>query len=235
MSGEADAFEGHLVERLFEGRLRPPEEAPRDQAESAFTPVLRGLLTQVPGLRAAAFVDGEGECVDYCSTLPPDEARILGAQLEVTVRAVERSLAALRAGRLVSMRLACERGDLAAARVDEEYLLVALGRPGTIDERTARLLGRVARGLRSVAGLQPPAWEEGAEGLRVVWDEAGGVPSALRLAGRLERVEAVLGRWRQPLLPLGVVLEGYLVRTDRGRELSLLRDPRGDRWYLART
>ena len=235
MSHQGGRTEEAVVERLYEGRLRPPEEAPRDQAESAFTPVLRGLLTRVPGLHAAAFVDGEGECVDYCSTLPPDEARVLGAQIEVTVRAVERSLAVLRAGLLVSMRLACERADLAAARVDEEYLLVALGRPGAFDERTERLLGRVARGLRSVAGLQPPPWEEGAEGLRVALDEALGVPTALRLAGRLERVEAVLGRWRQPLLLLGDVLEGYLVRTEQGRELSLLRDPRSGRWYLQRT
>ena len=56
-------------------------EGARDQAESAFTEILRRLLHRMKGILAVAFVDGAGECVDYCSALDPFDTKVVAAQL----------------------------------------------------------------------------------------------------------------------------------------------------------
>ena len=51
-------------------------ESTRDQAENAFTAILRRLFQNVPALVATVFVDMEGECIDYvtCLDLGPSDA-----------------------------------------------------------------------------------------------------------------------------------------------------------------
>ncbi len=210
-----------------------PEEAPRDQVESDFTPLLRGLLWLGSGrVVEVALVDGEGECVDYCSLSPPDEARLTAAWLEVLSRAMAPAVRRLGSGRLLAFHLQGERFDLAAVRVDDEYLLTARALRGGMDERWREAMARAARGIRAVAGLRPPSWEPGREGLRVRLRGADGGPGWLWLGGRLERIEAVVGHWEEPPGAIGEVLRGYRVRTREGREYSVLHDPRTNRWFL---
>src|SRR5690606_15449959 len=70
-------------------RVSPPierswaRESPRDQAESAFTPILRRLLHRTTGVLAVCFVDDEGETVDYCAALAPYDVKVTGAHIRV--------------------------------------------------------------------------------------------------------------------------------------------------------
>ena len=73
---------------------RPPE-AKRDLLETSFTPILRRIWSAMESVLAAVFVDLEGECIDYVSSLDPFEAKVSGAHAFVlvdTIRAVRTKL-----------------------------------------------------------------------------------------------------------------------------------------------
>ncbi len=53
----------------------------RDLQRTGFTPSLRHLVAEVPGLHAVAFCDEEGEVIDYHSYLDPYETRVAGAPI----------------------------------------------------------------------------------------------------------------------------------------------------------
>ncbi len=213
--------------------LDPPREALRDRAESDFTPILRGLLALGRGaVGEVALVDAEGECVDYCAASEPDEARLVGACLEVALRGVVPPVRRLGGGRTLALHVQGERAELAVARVDEEYLLAARSAPDGMTQSWLEALERAARGIRQMAGLSAPPWEAGREGLRVRLRAADGTPGWLWLGGRLERIEAVVGRWEEGPGATGEPLFGYRVRTRRGAEHTVLYEPGTGRWYL---
>jgi hypothetical protein len=51
----------------------------RDQRESAFTSILAGLVERIPGARAAALVDRDGETVDYSGEIDSYAMRLAAA------------------------------------------------------------------------------------------------------------------------------------------------------------
>jgi hypothetical protein len=61
------------------------DEAPREELESHFTPLLRRLFLSHRSILAVAFVDSQGECVDYCASITAYEAKITGAVLAVFI------------------------------------------------------------------------------------------------------------------------------------------------------
>jgi predicted regulator of Ras-like GTPase activity (Roadblock/LC7/MglB family) len=62
----------------------------RDLRQTGFTPSLRDLVADVPGLHAAAFCDADGEIVDYHSYLDPFETKGAAAVLGVLLAMVAR-------------------------------------------------------------------------------------------------------------------------------------------------
>lgn len=69
-----------------------PREAGRDWNESSFTPHLRMLLGSQDHVLMVAFVDQEGECIDYCSTFDFDETKIMAAHAHVIFKNTEQAL-----------------------------------------------------------------------------------------------------------------------------------------------
>ncbi|NOY94163.1 MAG: hypothetical protein GXP55_23530 [Deltaproteobacteria bacterium] len=208
-------------------------EAPREQAESEFTPPLRSVLELEPRILAAVFVDSGGECVDYCSRVPSHEVKVLGAVMDILLRGLRPALARLGAGAPCLVHVATEMGSLFARPVDDEYLL-ALIASGDLDPDSLDTgLSLAASALRGAAGLRPGSWEPSARPTRVTLRPALGwphAPDSFLTPSGLQRVEAVLGRWEE-LRPLAdLELECFRVRLVDGEELTLWRDRRTGLW-----
>src|SRR5262245_24152559 len=107
------------------------QEAPRDQDESAFTLILRRLYEQLPSLLAAAFVDVEGECIDYVSRLDPYEAKVNAAHLHVLLCRLGPSWAKLGKGEAYALHIEGSAREACVQRVSEEYVLVVVLAAGT--------------------------------------------------------------------------------------------------------
>ena len=211
------------------------KEAPRDQGESAFTPILRRLLYRTTGVLAVAFVDQEGECVDYCSALDPFDAKIAGAQMLVTMTELAERMAGLQAGQSWEAHVHADERDLVARRVSDEYLLVVVLKPRAF---TRRLLGGIEHAvteLRQEAAIPRPDWEPVRDSVRVETRDAVGwpyAPAAYFDAGRRIGVDDVLGRWMEGTGRTSRVY--FRVRTDEGEEVTLVHDRGLDRWQRSR-
>lgn len=222
---------------------RPPE-AKRDLLETSFTPILRRLWNAMPSVLAAVFVDLEGECIDYVSSLDPFEAKVSGAHAFVLVD----SLRALR-GKLgmqepVSLSITGSERELWARRVSDDYVLVLVLMPGSDHAQVSAMLARAGREFRAEVGAEPPAWEPESHALDVVVRAATGwpyAPAAYTERGQRVLIADVLGRWTEPIegagedpTPLvadtapGLVC--FRVRTQEGQELTLVHDPSRDEW-----
>lgn len=211
------------------------KESPRDQDESAFTPILRRLLYRTTGVLAVSFVDQQGECVDYCSSLDPFEAKVAGAQMQVTMSELERRMRSVGAGQSWQAHVHASGRDLVARRVSEDYLLVVVLKPRAF---TRRLMGGVDHAvaeLRREASIPHPSWEPVLDSVRVETRDAVGwpyAPAAYFEGDHRVGVEHVLGRWMEGAGRKSRVF--FRVRTDDGEELTLVHDRGLDRWERAR-
>ena len=208
-----------------------PEEARRDIDESAFTGVLRSLLRGVPEALLAVFVDEEGECVDYCSTLPPFDAKIAGAQLHVMVHEIAPAVAKLRGGKVWFVHVKGSERELLVRRVSDEYLLVVVTRPIRIAGPLRAAIDASVSALRAEGEIARPRWEPHRQPLLVDTRDARGwgyAPAVLYERGVRIEILAVLGRFGEG--------EGaqrrdvFLVRTEHGEELTLAHRLDGDVW-----
>jgi predicted regulator of Ras-like GTPase activity (Roadblock/LC7/MglB family) len=212
------------------------KEAPRDQDESAFTAILRRVLYRTTGVLAVSFVDGEGECVDYCSALPPFDAKVAGAHLLVVVSELAERMRTLDAGQSWLLHVHGQRRDLVARRVSDEYLLVVVLKPRAF---TRRLMGGIEQAvteLRREAGIDVPEWEPVLDSVRVEVRDAVGWPYApaafVDEGGRRVAIGDVLGRWMEGTGRRSRVF--FRVRTEEGQELTLVHDRATDRWERSR-
>lgn len=55
----------------------------RDVDRTSFTPILRRLTAEVPGVHVVVFCDRDGEMIDYHSYLEPFDTKIAGALLGI--------------------------------------------------------------------------------------------------------------------------------------------------------
>lgn len=210
-------------------------ESPRDQAESAFTPILRRLLHRTTGVLAVCFVDDEGETVDYCAALAPYDVKVTGAHLRVIMGDLGARLERAGGGASWLLHVSGDGRDLLARRVSEEYLLVVLTKPRGV---TRRLLGGVEQAvaeLRREAGIAAPAWEPSASTVRVEVRDAVGwpyAPAAFHDEGQRVPVADVLGRWTEGTGPRARIC--FRVRTEDGQELTLVHDRAQGRWERPR-
>lgn len=211
------------------GELR---EAPRDQAQSAFTPILRRFMQRYPGLNAVVFVDSEGECVDYCSTIDAYETKVAGAAAMVMVDALERQSEKRGLGATHYVHFTTDSQEVVALRVGFQYLLVVLTDVGGVTARLIAGFETLSNELHREADTTPGPWERPAASLRVETRAAVGwsyAPTAYHdFDGKLIEVSAVLGRWTE------TTFEGkrycFRVRTLHGEEVTLAHDEASDCW-----
>jgi predicted regulator of Ras-like GTPase activity (Roadblock/LC7/MglB family) len=212
-------------------------EAPRDQAESGFTRILRRVFSAEPDIRALIFVDRDGECVDYCSALAPYDVKVVGAHMQVVVAGMRESLERLMTGALLELHVYGEHRDFIARRLDDEYLLVAVVRGGMTDETVLRAVEETVVRLRHEANLAAPWWDAAADAQMEVkvrtavgWEFA---PTAVEYLGHETPILDVLGRWQEEGGAPGGELICFRVRVAEGEcgELTLAYDPRERRWF----
>jgi predicted regulator of Ras-like GTPase activity (Roadblock/LC7/MglB family) len=213
---------------------RPPE-AKRDQSESAFTPILRRIWSSGPAVLAAVFVDMEGECIDYVSSIDPFEAKVSAAHAHVLMDGL-RAAPKLGLDEPIAFAITCSERELWARRVSDGYLLVVVLQPGADHLLVHSVLCVAGREFRAEVGAASPSWESATGVLEVIVRAAVGwpyAPAAFSQEGVRVMVTDVLGRWAEPGGASGDELVCFRVRTEDGQELTLVHDPGGDGW-LAR-
>jgi predicted regulator of Ras-like GTPase activity (Roadblock/LC7/MglB family) len=213
-----------------------PVEYSRDVEESDFTPILRGLLRAAPSVLAAIFVDREGECIDYCSSLSPYDAKVIAAHMIVLLgESRERPKAV--GGEPWWMHVLGSERDLIARRVDDEYVLVVATGSNGISSSLCEAIEHTVTKLRSEVGLAKPSWEPTSPRMRVdvrtSTSEWAYAPETFWYRGDRTAVADVLGRWiENPPHPNGANHEVvcFLVRSENGEELTLVHRPEKDEW-----
>ena len=210
-------------------------ESPRDQTESAFTPILRRLLHRTTGVLAVCFVDDEGETVDYCAALPPYDVKVNGAQMRVVMGNLGPRMQHAGGGESWLLHVSAGGRDLLARRLSDEYMLIVLTKPRGITRRLLAGVEQTVGELRREAGIPVPHWEPAVFTIGVEVREAIGwpyAPAAFLDEGRRVVIADVLGRWTEGTGPRARVC--FRVRTDDGEELTLVHDREIDRWERPR-
>jgi hypothetical protein len=216
-------------------RSRRAPEVERDQLETSFTPILRGVYDAFSELLAIIFVDLEGECVDYVSSIDTFECKVAGAHMLVLMHELRDRRHKLGMEEPVQLEIAGAERELWGRRVSEDYLLVAIVRPGIDDERLAASLAAAGADFREEAGLPTPHWEPGRPTVEVVVRKAVGwayAPVSFSEDGILVAISDVMGRWTEPGGVAGDELVCFRVRTREGHELTLVHDPDADGWVV---
>jgi hypothetical protein len=210
---------------------RPPAHArrrratpPRDSEPSAFAPILADLVSDIPGALSAAFVDAEGETVDYAGVLDPFDARVAAAHWHIVLS--EATSASF--GPVDVLHVRGRRRSFAIRRIFDDYaIVVVLSRRAGFGS-TRRAFAACERAIADEAG-----WTLGPNAPR--WYRAKVECDA---RGRPERVadpSRPSPRWREVEV-LGTIFEHspsiptFRVRLDSGAELGLVRE-RGARWF----
>lgn len=199
-------------------------------AESAFTGILRDFWLRNAGVLSVAFVDTEGECVDYCSSLPPFDAKVVAAHLRIVIDEVRQCSERMQTGEPSLVEIRGRDRDLVARRLGDDYLLVAVLGPDETDQVVLLDLEETVDRLRREAEIAVPSWDPNAE-LVVEVRRAVGWPFAPRAfveGGRRHEVSSVLGRWEES----GAVdvLDCFRVQTANDEELTLAYDRAERRW-----
>lgn len=209
-------------------------EAPRDQLETTFTPMLRRAYEALPAMLSIAFVDREGECIDYVSAIDPYETKVSAAHAFILVDGLVARAEKLGLTYPFAIELAADQRSLCVRRMCEEYVAVAVVAPEADRIRLEQLMGELSREFRSEAGLDTPAWDR-SRGLEVIvrsavgWDYA---PHEMREGGLRVAVTDVIGRWTEPSASGAEEVVCFRVRTQDGQELTLVHDPAIDGWLV---
>jgi hypothetical protein len=203
--------------------------APREQIESRFSVILADLVARVPGARAAALVDHQGETVDYAGRLDAFSVRVAAAHMRIVLQDVAQREGQAHAPTSIAVRTT--RGGFAVYALPEGYA-VAL-----ILSHRARLTGHVraisaiGRILADEVGWPAPAGHEAQWYAVEVVSDALGRPRGLRARGGLVEPLDAIGRFETGL---GWRQRGWRVRFSSGVEAMLVREP-GGFWYADET
>lgn len=217
----------------------------RDQHESAFAQILGDLVPRVPGARAAALVDAQGETVDYAGGTTPYDLRVAAAHLRIVLFTAQAQ------STLVGVRWCAVRASLGSYLVyalPEGYALVLVFARGGGLVGWHRAVAACNRALANEAGWAGvDTWCEPWFAVEVVPD-ANRRPRSIKISGRVRSVEIVgalangrratpsasaaptRGRAGTGALAAIPPLRGWRVRLDTGAEATLIREP-GGTWY----
>ncbi len=207
------------------------EPLERDRPETPFSVILSSLVREHPGVRAAVFLDVEGECIDYASREPPFEAMVFAATLlnptrEMVARAPEGA-----GDRPIQWWVEADAMSAVVRRVSDEHVLVVWLEASAISVQLLRAVVGVAERLRSESGLDAPTWDPVGQPVEVELREAKGwgyAPKALKgaHAASLE----VLGRWTESQGITAQLTVCFRVRLAES-EWTLVHEPSSGRWF----
>ena len=206
-------------------RSRRPSE--RVQLITPFTRILEQLVRANPGALGAAFVDAEGETVDYAGATDSFAIKVAAAHMRILLH---------EAARMPTMGGSSVRELLIRGRsrtffiraMPEGYALVVLLTRGacSISARATQIAERL---LAREAGLPPRSYRR-----ETLWyptevetkADDHRRPTSVRLGTAWEPLDTVLGA----VAGLPPRESGFRVRLSSGAELTLVREP-GARWY----
>ncbi len=200
----------------------PPPAAPRAQSPSAFSPFLEALQRGCPGCRSVAFVDREGEAVDYVGSGEEFDIKVAGAHWRILLH----EAGALPGGALRRLVIVSAVRSYVVEQLPEGYALILVYPPSAAFGISERALSACSRALCSEAGFPPsrPAH---------TWAPIDVYPRHPR--GRRPEWAYVDDTW-QSVEVLGLLMglrpreRGYRVRLGGGAEITLVREPLG-RWW----
>ena len=234
------------------GAQAPRHELIRDRPETAFSRILGTFLRSHGGVRAAVFLDLEGECVDYATSVDPYDAMVLSATLLNPTKTLIERCAATPRGNLVQWILEADRMDAVIRRVSEDLFLTLWLEAGALTARLLIGIDPLVDLLRRESGLVPAGTDGG--DLQVETRPAKGwgyAPRSVRGASVPSTDVEVLGRWTEPGTFVGQEAVCFRVRTadlgvgrtrgpgveaggparEQDREWTLVHDPGLRRWY----
>ena len=155
-AGKAEALrvsrQNETIRKRLEGLLTPfPPPAPI--ATEDLSALLRSLVAEVPGLRAAALTDREGLSVVTEGLRSNGESlEVLIAELTSFVKNVGRSGAEIGGGPLRSLAVVGEKGVAILANVTSDYALVLEAEPEAALGEVRWVAARAAERLRPAVG-----------------------------------------------------------------------------------
>lgn len=206
--------------------------AARDQSDSPFSAIL-GRLCDDSGALAAAFVDAEGETVDYAGLLSPYEIKVAAAEWRIVLEVVRGSrIPGFQHVAGVTVRAA--RRSFLMESLPDGYA-IALCLPQHQFNVSRRALAQAIRELAHEAGLSVPKPRGHATWARVKVRIPSGPgagfrsrPDALWLADAWSPI-TLLGRYQARDLSRSEL--GFLARLASGAEVFLVREPL-DVWFI---
>lgn len=210
---------------------RPPLQ--RDRPESRFGKILAGLLEAHRQVDSAAFVDADGECVDYASRIEPFEAVVAGAQMLVVTTELARRMAEAGSGALIMWTVEAANRDFVVRRVSDEHAVVVASISHGVTAHLLRSMAALADALRREAELPVPSWDTRGEVYQVDVRRSVGfgyAPQAVSLGEGAPTPVEVLGRWTERGFISAEEIICFRVRCE-GRELTLTHDRALDRWH----
>jgi predicted regulator of Ras-like GTPase activity (Roadblock/LC7/MglB family) len=210
-------------------------EAQRDQAENAFTPILRRLFQHVPALLAAVFVDREGECIDYVSALEPYDAKVGAAHMHNLLTQLRGSRAHAVTGETVGFEISTTERELWLRQLGEDYVLIAILLPDFDRSELRNAVAFASHEFRAEVGLTTPGWEAIHGRLSVCVRESPGwqyAPEGFSNGSVSVAISDVLGRWTEASEADAAGLVCFRVRTQEGEELTLVHDPDAQGWRV---
>ncbi|HUM02090.1 MAG TPA: roadblock/LC7 domain-containing protein, partial [Thermoanaerobaculia bacterium] len=144
--------ENAAVKKRLEGLLTPFSPPP-PLATDDLSALLRSLVAEVPGLRAAALTDREGlPVVSEGLRKNGESIEVLVAELTSFVKSVGRSGAEIGGGPLRSLAVVGENGAAVLANVTPEYALVLEAEPEAALGEVRWVAARAAERLRPAVG-----------------------------------------------------------------------------------
>jgi hypothetical protein len=206
----------------------------RDQTESPFASILGALVARVPGARAAALVDLQGETVDYAGRGAPFDLRLAAAHWRLVL---DEAQAQTSLPSLTWFAVRAARGSYLVYALPDGYALVILLTRAAGFVGWHRAVATCARALGEEAGWRWPGTASAAWfPVEVVSDERHR-PRSVRIAGRLRSLEILGALVRHAHREAGEGPDsvaprerGWRVRFASGIEATLVREP-GGVWY----
>ena len=137
----------------------PERVAVRDRPPTSIALILDTFWRDHREVIAIVLVDGEGECIDYCTSIDPYAAKVAGATWLDTTMRIRARAKHLFAGELRQWVLETERDAFVIRRVTDEHVLVVQLVPEGLGARHLAALDRVVSLLREDIGADLAAWD----------------------------------------------------------------------------
>lgn len=188
----------------------------REVDATAFTPVLDGLLKDLPDALCATFLDAEGETIDLATRLDVFDARVIAAEFALPLAHARALTNRMGAGPILELRVGFARRSAVLRHVADDCDLLVVFDVATVGVRDVERVARAARSLCVETGMTPIAALSVLRNVELGPD--GLTPRTFEEAGIRRRVRAVLGMFEGP------GHTQFLVHTDAGEDVMVRLD-----------